>query len=59
VSGDLETFNHEYKRRRRIASGTFPSYQTMLARYRAALASSIAGNVAPEQIIAAVFGERS
>jgi hypothetical protein len=31
----------------------------VLARYRAALAGSIAGTLAPEQIIAAVFGERS
>jgi hypothetical protein len=41
------------------AGTSFPIYRIALARYRVALAGSMAGNVAPEQIIAAVFGDRS
>jgi hypothetical protein len=56
--GDLRSFNFEY-RRRRLAGARLPPYGIMLDRYRAALASSIAGNTPPWEIITVVFGERS
>jgi hypothetical protein len=59
AAGDLRDFNREFQRRRRMAGGSFPSYQQMLDRYRTALASSIAGSIPPGEIIRAVFGERS
>jgi hypothetical protein len=55
----LKWFNVEYARCRRMAGGSFMSYQQALGKYRAALASSIAGTLTPGDIIATVFGERS
>jgi hypothetical protein len=55
AAGDLRAFNRAYADRRRMAPASFPPYETMLARYRAALAGSIAGTVAPGDILARVF----
>jgi hypothetical protein len=59
--GELQDFNAEYRRRRRMAAAarvSFPSYPVVLARYRSALASAISGSMAPQEIMAAVFGDR-
>jgi hypothetical protein len=55
ADGSLRDFNREFQRRRRMAGGSFMSYQEALARYRAGLASALAGGTVPEDIIRAVF----
>jgi hypothetical protein len=53
--GDLQSFNRIYRERRQRAGGRFMSYDQALAKYRAGLASSIAGNAVPWEIIRTVF----
>jgi hypothetical protein len=58
ASGGLHHFNRAFRERRRAAAATgvvFPVYAKMPARYRAALAASIVGNVAPDEVMGRVF----
>jgi hypothetical protein len=58
--GDLRSFNREFSRRRQLAALSrvgFMTYGQALNRYRALVASTIAGNVSPIEIMAKVFDD--